>query len=162
MCLNDFRYSARALRKNPAFAILAILTIALGIGANTSIFTAVKGVLLNAFSFPEADRLVVVTGVSKSLQNVFVDLAGRFPAGGIITGIGEPERVFGRYVTASFFSTLRIQPQIGRFFSEDEDKPGAERVMVISDALWRRVFNADPAVIGRAINFNGASWTVVG
>ena len=178
MCLNDFRYSARALRKNPAFAILAILTIALGIGANTSIFTAVKGVLLNAFSFPEADRLVVVTGVSKSLsdvgvsypdyldwraeQNVFVDLAGRFPAGGIITGIGEPERVFGRYVTASFFSTLRIQPQIGRFFGEDEDKGGAAHVLVISDALWRRCFNADPTVIGRAINFNGASWTVVG
>src|SRR6266478_2149598 len=72
MCLNDFRYSARALRKNPSFAILAILTIALGIGANTSIFTAVKGVLLNAFSFPEADRLVVVTGVSKSLSDVGV------------------------------------------------------------------------------------------
>ncbi len=119
MSLSDFRYSARSLRKNPAFAILAILTIALGIGANTSIFTAVKGVLLNAFSFPEADRLVVVTGVSKSLsdvgvsypdyldwraeQNVFVDLAGRFPAGGIITGIGEPERVFGRYVRLTFW-----------------------------------------------------------
>src|SRR6266513_5166504 len=178
MGLNASRYSARARRKNPAFAILAILTIALGIGANTSIFTAVKGVLLNAFSFPEADRLVVVTGVSKSLsdvgvsypdyldwraeQNVFVDLAGRFPAGGIITGIGEPERVFGRYVTASFFSTLRIQPQIGRFFGEDEDKGGAARVMVIGDGLWRRRFNADPAVVGRAINYNGASWTVIG
>jgi len=178
MGLSDFRYSARALRKNPSFAVLAILTIALGIGANTSIFTAVNGVLLKSFSFPEAERLVVVTGVSKSLsdvgvsypdyldwraeQQVFVDLAGRFPAGGIITGIGEPERVFGRYVTASFFSTLRVQPQIGRFFTEDEDKAGAARVMVISDALWRRCFNADPAVIGRAINFNGASWTVVG
>jgi putative ABC transport system permease protein len=95
-------------------------------------------------------------------QRVFVDLAARFPAGGIITGIGEPERVFGRYVTASFFSTLRIQPQIGRFFGEDEDKAGAAHVMVISDALWRRCFNSDPAVIGRAINFNGASWTIIG
>ncbi|MBO0695121.1 MAG: ABC transporter permease, partial [Verrucomicrobia bacterium] len=91
-----------------------------------------------------------------------VDLGARFPAGGIIIGVGEPRRVFGRYVTASFFSTLGIQPQIGRFFSEDEDKVGAPLVMVISDSLWRRVFNADPAVIGRAINFNGASWTVVG
>jgi predicted permease len=158
--------------------LLAIITIALGIGANTSIFTAVNGVLFKSFSFPEAERLVVVTGVSKSLsdmgvsypdyldwraeQRVFVDLAARFPAGGIITGIGEPERVFGRYVTASFFSTLRIQPQIGRFFGEDEDKAGAARVMLISDALWRRCFNADPAVIGRAINFNGASWTIIG
>src|SRR5256714_11263589 len=178
MSWSDFRYSARALIKNPAFSLLAIITIALGVGANTAIFTAVNGVLLNAFSFPEADRLVVVTGVSKSLsdvgvsypdyldwraeQRVFVDLSARFPAGGIIIGVGQPERVFGRYVTASFFSTLQIQPQIGRFFSEDEDKPGAARVMVISDALWRRVFNADPAVIGRAINYNGASWTVIG
>jgi len=144
MSLSDFRYSARSLRKNPCFAILAILTIALGIGANTSIFTAVNGVLLKSFSFPEADRLVVVTGVSKSVADlgvsypdyldwraenrVFVDLGARFPAGGIITGIGEPERVFGRYVTASFFSTLHIQPQIGRFFTEEEDKPGAPRV----------------------------------
>jgi putative ABC transport system permease protein len=178
MSLNDFHYSARALIKNPAFSLLAILTIALGVGANTSIFTAVNGVMLKSFSFPEAERLVVVTGVSKSLsdvgisyldyldwraeQNVFVDLAARFPAGGVIIGRGEPERVFGRYVTASFFTTLGIQPQIGRFFTEEEDRPGAPRVLVISDALWRKVFDADPALIGRAINFNGASWTVVG
>ena len=112
MGLSDFRYSARALLKNPAFATLATLTIALGIGANTSIFTAVNGVLLKAFSFPEAERLVVVNGVSKSLpdmgvsypdyvdwraeQRVFVDLAARVPAGGVISEIGEPERVFGR------------------------------------------------------------------
>src|ERR1043166_6028590 len=137
MFLHDFRYSARALIKNPAFSLLAITTIALGVGANTSIFTAVNGVMLKSFSFPEAERLVVVTAASKSLtdmgvstpdyldwrseQKVFVDLAGRFPAGGVIAGIGEPERVFGRYVTASFFSTLQIQPQIGRFFGEDED-----------------------------------------
>jgi putative ABC transport system permease protein len=178
MSLSDFRYSARCLLKNRAFAAIATLTIALGIGANTSIFTAVNGVLLKSFSFPEADRLVVVTGVSKSLADlgvsypdyldwraenrVFVDLAARFPAGGVIAGIGEPERVFGRYVTASFFTTLRVQPQIGHFFNEDEDKAGAARVLVMSDGLWRRRFNADPAVIGRAINFNGASWTVVG
>jgi len=176
--LSDFRYSARALIKNPGFSVLAILTIAIGVGANTSIFTAIDGVLLNSFSFPEAERLVVVTAVSKSRsdmgvsyadyldwraeQRVFVDLGARFPAGGVIAGIGEPERVFGRYVTASFFSTLNVQPQVGRFFGEDDDKAGAGRVIVISDGLWRRRFNADPALIGRAINFNGASWTVVG
>jgi len=174
----DLRYSARALIKNPGFSFLAILMIALGIDANTSIFTAVNGVLLKSLSFPDAERLVVVTGASKTLpdmgvsfpdyvdwrseQRVFVDLAARIPSGGVIAGIGEPERVFGRYVTASFFTTFRIRPQIGRFFSEDEDKAGAARVLVISDSLWRRRFNADPAVIGRAINFNGASWTVIG
>lgn len=178
MPLSDFRYSARALIKNPAFSLLAILTIALGVGANTSIFTAVEGILLKSFSFPEAQRLVVVSGVSKSLsdmevsypdyldwraqQQVFVDLAARTSAGGVISGIGEPERVFGRYVTASFFSTLRVQPQVGRFFGEEEDKVGAARVMVIGDGLWRRRFSADPAVVGRAINYNGASWTVIG
>jgi putative ABC transport system permease protein len=95
-------------------------------------------------------------------QRRFVDLAALRISRGVISGIGEPERVFGRYVTASFFSTLRVQPQIGRFFGEDEEKPGAARVMVIGDGLWRRRFNADPAVIGRAINYNGASWTVLG
>src|SRR5262245_59330797 len=178
MSLNDLRYSTRSLRKNPAFALLATLTIALAVGANTSIFTAVEGVLLKSFSFPEAERLVAVNGVSKSQpemsvsyadyldwraeQRVFADLAARGSAGGVISGIGEPERVFGRYVTASFFPTLRVQPQIGRFFGEDEDKAGAARVMVIGDGLWRWRFNADPAVIGRAINYNGASWTVIG
>jgi putative ABC transport system permease protein len=168
MFLSDFRYSARALIKNPAFSSLAIMTIALGVGANTSIFTAVEGVLLKSFSFPEAEHLVVVNGVSKSLPNlevsyadyvdwraqqrVFVDLAARASAGGVISGIGEPERVFGRYVTASFFPTLGVQPQVGRFFGEDEDKAGAPRVMVIGDGLWRRRFNADPALIGRAIS----------
>src|SRR5947207_8443465 len=146
MSWSDFRYSARALIKNPAFSFLAIITIALGVGANTAIFTAVNGVLLKSFSFPDAERLVVVTGVSKSLsdlgvsypdyldwrseQNVFVDLGARSNAGGMISGIGEPERVFGWYVTASFFTTLRIQPQIGRFFGEDEDKAGAPHVLV--------------------------------
>ena len=102
MSINDFRYSARSLRKNPVFASLSILTIALGIGANTSIFTAVNGVLLKTFSFPEAERLVVVNGVSKSQpdvavsypdyldwragQRTFVDLGAYVPAGGIISG----------------------------------------------------------------------------
>src|SRR5262245_54329357 len=109
MFLSDLRYSGRCLLKNPAFAILAVVTIALGIGASTSIFTAVNGVLLKSFSVPEAERLVVVSGVSKSLpdmavsypdyvdwraqQRVFVDLAARMSAGGVISGIGEPERV---------------------------------------------------------------------
>src|SRR5256886_11946555 len=164
-----FPYGRSVLQKNLFFPFLAFPPLPREFGANTSIFTAVKGVLLNAFSFPEADRLVVVTGVSKSLsdtgisypdyldwrseQNVFVDLAARFPAGGIITGIGEPERVFGRYVTASFFSTLRIQPQIGRFFGEDEDKAGAASGMAISDELGRRCFNAGPGGVGGDINF---------
>src|SRR5947209_2518373 len=136
MSLNDFRYSARALIKNPAFSLLAIITIALGVGANTAIFTAVNGVILKSFSFPEAERLVVVTGVSKSLpdmgvsypdyldwraeQRVFVDLGARFPAGGVIIVVGETERVFWRYVNASIFTSLSVKHQIRRSIDATE------------------------------------------
>ena len=178
MSLNDFRYSARALLKHPVFTVLAVLTIALGVGANTAIFTVVKGVLLKPLSFPESGRLVTLScasptapdmGVSyreylhwRASQKVFDDLCVRIPAGGLITDIGEPERVFGRYVSASFFSTLRIGLPLGRVFTEVEDRPGGERVMVISDALWRRRFDADPSIIGRVITYSGEPWTIIG
>jgi putative ABC transport system permease protein len=174
----DFRYSVRALLKNPAFTILAALTIALGIGANTAIFTVVKGVLLKPLPFPESERLVAVSCTSAAApdmrvsnrdyehwrehREIFADMCARVPAGGIITGIGEPERVFGRYVSASFFSTLKFQPALGRVFTEIEDRPGVERVMIISDALWRRRFDADPAIVGRVITYGGEPWTIIG
>src|SRR5262249_61738871 len=140
-------------------------TLALAAAATISFAAAVNGVLLKSFSFPEAERLVVVTGVSKSQPNmavsysdyldwhaeqrVFVDLAARTPAGGIISGIGEPERVFGRDVTASFFSTLCVHPQIGRFFCEVEEKACAPRVMGIVVGLWRRRWPSSSAGDGR-------------
>ena len=178
MSLHDFRYSARALLKHPAFAILAVVTIALGVGANTAIFTVVKGILLKPLPFPESERLVAVSCTSPTApdmrfscrdylrlrenRNVFEDICCRLPAGGIITGIGEPERVFGRYVSASFFSTLKFQVPLGRIFNEVEDQPGGERVMIISDALWRRRFDADPSIIGRVITYGGEQWTIIG
>ncbi|HEV2860613.1 MAG TPA: ABC transporter permease [Pyrinomonadaceae bacterium] len=174
----DLRYGARTLLKNPGFALVAVVTLALGVGANTAIFSVVNGVLLKSLDFPDADRLVAVYETSKEVpamsvafpnyldwregQNVFESLAARMPAGGVMTGDGEPERVIGRWVTASFFTTLGVRPRVGRFFTEEEDRPSAERVIVLSHALWQRRFGGDPSVVGRAVRYNAESWTVVG
>lgn len=176
--IQDLRYGLRMLFKKPGFTLVAVITIALGIGANTAIFSVVNGVLLKSLPYPEAERLVVLNESSKESpviavaypnyldwraeQTVFEDLSARMPAGGIITGDGEPERVIGRFVTASFFSTLGIQPQIGRFFTDAEDRPGTERVMVLSYALWQRRYGGDTEVIGKAIQYSGDSWTIIG
>jgi predicted permease len=174
----DIKFAGRALLKNRTFTIVAALTIALGIGANTAIFTLVHGVLLQSLPLPDADRLVAIGESSPSgnltavpyenlrdwqlAQHSFDGLSARLPAGGIITGTGEPERVFGRYVSAGFFQILRVSPQIGRFFNEAEDKPGAEHVVIISNSLWQRRFAGAPGIIGQAIRYNGESWTVIG
>lgn len=174
----DIQFAGRALTKNRTFTIVAALTIALGIGANSAIFTLVHGVLLQSLPLPDAGRLVAIGESSasgnltavpyenfrdwRSPQHSFEAMAARLPAGGIIAGPGEPERVFGRYVSAGFFPTLRVSPQFGRFFYEAEDKLGAEHAIVISDSLWRRRFAGDPNIIGQAIRYNGDSYTVVG
>ena len=174
----DLRYGARMLAKRPGFTVVAVLTLALGIGANTAIFSVVNGVLLKSLSFPEADRLVVLSQSSKEnpfiavsypdyldwrdRQTVFEDLAAGLPAGGVLTGDGEPERIIGRSVTASFFPTLGVQPQVGRFFNETEDQVGAEPVIVLSYGLWQRRFGGDSAVIDKTIQYNGHGWRVVG
>jgi len=176
--VGDLRYSLRSLFKKPAFTLTAILALALGIGANTAIFTIVRGVLLKSLPFPEPERLVAIGEVAKTgpltavphqnyldwraQQRVFTDMSARLPAGGILTGDGEPERIFGRFVTASFFPTLQMPPQLGRFFDESEDKPGGERVIVVSDGLWRRHFGGDAAVLGKSVQYNGGSWTLIG
>lgn len=137
----DLRYGLRMLLKNPGFTTIAVLALALGIGANTAIFSVVNGVLLKSLPFPESERLFALSETSKdspvmsvaypnyldwrTRQTVFEDLAARYSAGGVLTGDGEPERVLGRWVTASFFPTLGVKPHLGRFFNEDEDKTGA-------------------------------------
>jgi putative ABC transport system permease protein len=176
--LKDIRYAMRSLLKQPAFTAIAVITLALGIGANTTIFSVVNAVLLRSLPYPNADRLVDLSQTSREQrdisvsfpdylewrgeQNVFEDLAARMPAGGVITGSGDPERVIGRLVTASFFSTLGVPPHLGRSFSAAEDQPGGARVMVISHELWQRRFGGDPAVINKAINYNGEPWTIIG
>jgi putative ABC transport system permease protein len=176
--LHDVRYAIRTLLRSPGFTAVAVLALALGIGANTAIFSVVNGVLLKSLPFPEPDRLVALNESStktpvmavafpnyldwRARQGVFENLGARMPAGGVLTGDGEPERVIGRLVTASFFPTLGVPPQVGRFFDEAEDKPGAERVMVVSYRLWQRRFGGDPDLIGKTILFNSEGWTVIG
>jgi len=176
--LQDLRYGLRMLIKRPGFTAIAVITLALGIGANTAIFSVVNGVLLKSLPFPASEQILALSEISKEAretavaypnyldwrarQTVFENVAAHRPAGGIMTGGAEPERVFGRFVTASFFPTLGVKPQIGRSFNEEEDQPGAPALIVLSHSLWQRYFSGDPNLIGKNILYNGESWTVIG
>jgi putative ABC transport system permease protein len=178
--MNHFRFAFRQLIKNPAFSAVAILTLALGIGANTAIFSVVNAVLLRPLPYPGANRIMVLNESSGPGQNyavalpdyldwqkdntVFENLAATHKESRNLSGIPgrDPERISGAAVTRNFFSIVGLAPEIGRTFSEEEDKPGATPVVVISDRLWRRVFNADPAILGRAITLHDQNCTVVG
>jgi putative ABC transport system permease protein len=174
----DVRYGLRTFRKRPGFTLVAVLTLALGIGANAAIFSVVNGVLLKSLPFPDPERLVALNETAESGratavafpnyldwragQNVFEEMAARLPAGGVLTGDGEPERVTGRFVTAGFFRTLGVRPAAGRFFTEEEDRPGGARLLVLSHGLWLRRYGGDPEVVGREVWYNGVSWTIAG
>src|SRR5215468_5627071 len=174
----DLRFGVRMLLKHKGFTIVAVLTLAIGIGANTAIFSVMNGVLLKSLPFPEAERLLVLNEASKTTpemsvsylnlrdwqqqQTVFENITAYITDSMVLTGAGEPERVIGRFVTANFFATLGEQPALGRAFMDDEDRLGAERVVILSHKVWHRYFNDDPHLIGQTIQLNGASHTVVG
>src|SRR5438067_5275071 len=156
-CLQDLHYGARILRKSPGFAAVAVLTLALGIGANTAIFSVVYTVLLKALPYPQADRLVMVyenlplpnyqnnrntpspgNFSDWSAQNtVFENMAAYSNRSFNVTGTGEPVRIEGELVSAAFFPTLRVNAALGRVFIPEEDRPGSSHVAVMSDGLWR-------------------------
>jgi predicted permease len=178
--MSDLRFAFRQLLKKPAFTATAVITLALGIGANTAIFSVINAVLLRPLPYPDANRIVALSEstpsqpeISISWQNfldwktestVFESLAvGRREAFNL-SGIEgrKPERVSGFVVTAPFFKVIGLNPQIGRTFSEEEDKPGGNRLAVISDGLWQRAFNRDPTVLGRDINLHNQLYTVLG
>src|SRR6516165_10044167 len=168
------------LRKNPAFSAVAILTLALGIGANTAIFSIVNAVLLRPLPYPDADRIMVLNESSGPGQDysvalpdyfdwqrdntVFEHLAATRKESRNLSGIPgrDSERISCASVTRNFFNIVGLSPEIGRTFSEDEDKVGAPPVAVISDRLWRRVFNGEPAVLGRSITLHDQNYTVIG
>lgn len=177
----DLRYGLRMLRKNPGFAFVAVLTLGLGIGANTAIFSVVNAVLLRPLPYPTADQLAAVyltdaRGESegplapaaylhlKSHHGVFTGVAAwsnkGWPAN--LTGDGEPERLQGFQVSADLFQVLGAAAARGRTFLAEEDHPGNNRVVVISHELWQRRFGGDAGLINRAISLNGASYDVVG
>src|SRR6476660_8146402 len=177
--LQDFRFALRKLTKEPGFTLIAVLTLALGIGANTAIFSVVNAVLLRPLPYPDPERIVYLNEVtggastsialpdyvdwrndSKSFQHLAISrLESRNLSG--IPG-REPERISVAYVTANFFNVIGLPPQIGRTFSEEEDKPGAPPLAVISDRLWERAFHRDPRIVGQPMNFHGTPITVIG
>jgi len=177
--MNDLRFALRQLRKSPGFTLIAVLTLALGIGANTAIFSVVNAVLLRPLPYPQPERLVYLNEVtngtdtaialpdyvdwrkdSKSFENLAISrLESRNLSG--IAG-REPERIAVAYVTANFFEVIGLRPQLGRTFTEDEDKPGAPSLAVISDRIWDRAFHRDPQIVGRPMNFHGQPVTVIG
>jgi putative ABC transport system permease protein len=177
----DLRFGLRMLRKNPGFSLIAILTLALGIGANTAIFSVFNAVLLRPLPFKESERVVMVWQINtaaaggnrtpftvdtlldlRKQSKSFDEFAAFLISTRNFTGRETPEQVRTALVTANFFTALGAEPQLGRTFLPEEEHLGAEMVVVLSDGFWRSRFAADPQVVGRAINFNGRSFTVVG
>jgi putative ABC transport system permease protein len=174
----DVRFGARLLAKGPAFAIVAILTLAVGIGANTAIFSVVHAVLLKGLPYPNPDRLAIIwstwgreaRGPASGPELVelrrrsrsFDEIAGIWVTGATLTGVTEPEQLRAGQVTANFLPLLAEKPQLGRFFSVEEEHFGAPRVVIMTDGLWRRQFGADPGIIGKPIRLYNNNFTVVG
>jgi putative ABC transport system permease protein len=176
--MNDLRFAFRQLRKSPGFTAVVVLTLALGIGANTTMFTAVNAILLRPLPYPQPDRLVGILEATRQesasvvaypdfldwqQQNqVFAEMAAYQLAAFNLTGADEPERVPGLRITANFFRTLGVKPALGRDFLAEEDQPGGRTVLLLSHRLWQRRFGADPAVVGRTVPLDGRGHVVVG
>ena len=176
--LHDVRYGARVLRKAPGFTITALLTLALGIGANTALFSAVYGVLLRPLPFSDASRLVVMNETTPKVGRVAVSYpnfldwkaqARSFSAIAAVTGVGfdlsgidRPRNITGQAVTASFLPMLGVHPLLGRNFTPKEDQPGTAPVVLLSYPLWQSEFGAKPDVVGRTLSLNGHGYTVIG
>jgi predicted permease len=174
----DIRYGLRTLGENPGFAAIAILTLALGIGANTALFSVVNGVLLNPLPFPNPDQLYELyskTPVDEHSSISYLNFLdwrkdnhsfstlGAFRASDMnLTGAGEPERLHGHMISAELFPTLDIPPILGRNFRPEEDQTGSAPVAIISDGLWKRKFGLSPDVINKTIALNGRAYTIVG
>jgi putative ABC transport system permease protein len=178
--LQDVRYGLRGLRRNHAFTAVAVASLALGIGANTAIFSVVNAVLLKPPPLRDADRLVMVWTEQpkigavhdevppatyadwKAQNHSFDEMAALTWLSFNITGDGEPEKVSAYGVTANLFPMLGVEPALGRTFLADEDRPGGAKVVVLSYGLWQRRYGGDPSVVGREILLNGEKYTVVG
>ena len=178
--LQDVRYGLRTLWKQPGFTAVAVLALALGIGVNTTIFSTINALLLHPFSFADVDRMAVVWESRnpaagerdggafanyldiRSQSQSFESVAAWSGWNANLTEGDSPERLEGVVATPQFFPVLGVQPRVGRAFLPEEEQPGHDSVVVISDGLWRRRFAADPAIVGRAVRINERNFTVVG
>src|SRR5205085_10071207 len=176
--LQDLRYGARMLFRNPGFTFVAVLALTLGIGATTAIFSVVNSVLLKPLPYPESERLVYLWETSPQIdemsvaypnyqdwraQNEVFENIGVYRRQSYnLTGTGEPERLVGGMVSADLFAALRVNALRGRVFTNDEDQPGATPVAILSYGLWQRRFGGDPNVLDQQLTLNGHSFTVIG
>lgn len=174
----DLRHAARRLVHNPGFTVVSGITLALGLGATTAIFSAVRPILLEPLPYPHADRLVTISdygtggsplavtfGTYRELvarSRSFDALAVMKPWQPTMTGRAEPERFEGQRVSAAYFHVLEVTPALGRDFDPADDRPGGPSVAILSDVLWRRRFGGDSGVVGRAVTLDGNSFTVIG
>lgn len=175
--LQDLRYSTRTLFKNTGYSVIAIITLALGIGATSAVFSVVNAVLLRPLSYEDPDRLVLM--FENRMENEgnlsvpdyidyrdqsqdFEQMAAYWGEDFNLSGGAQPDVVYGELVTANFFSTLGVEPQMGRTFTQDEDGATGSRVVVISDGLWQRRFGGDRSILGNSIMLNGTGFTVIG
>src|ERR1700728_1147311 len=175
--LQDLRYTARTLLKSQSFAAIAIFTLGLGIGANTALFSIVNGVLLNPLPFAQPGQLVALYGKSTGFDRApiaylnFLDwqrdaqtvssLAMYHGEDYNVTGRGEAERVSGYMISADFFSTLGVEPILGRTFRHEDDQMGVAPVVILGGGFWKREFGTSD-VVGQSITLNGTSYTIVG
>ncbi len=176
--IQDLRFALRSLAKRPAFTVVAVLSLALGIGANTAIFSVIDAVLLRPLPYSEPRQLVDVYESSQQMpygsvsapalrdwqeqNHVFSQLAAYRTSNVNLEGVLTPERLSAELASANIFTVLGVKPELGRTFLTGEDKHGAPHVVVLSDGLWRRRFGADPEIIGKPITLSGESYTVVG
>ncbi len=176
--LQDLRYAARTLANSRGFAAVAILTVALGIGANTAIFSFVDGILLKPLPYDHPDRIVRVlekpplgprNGIStlnfldwQRDNDVFDFMAGQAGGSATLTGVGEPVQLRGGRVSAHFFDIFGIRPALGRTFAADEDQPGKDHVVILANPLWVTQFGADPTIVGRTVLLDNQPHTVIG
>lgn len=179
----DLRYSLRILRKEPGFTVPAVLTLAISLGANTAVFSVMNGVLLRALPYPESDRIMDVAmlvppGEGRPSHKDYLDshtlrawrkrartveqLAGYQARSLTLTGQGEPERLIGASVSPALFPLLRVAPARGRGFREEEERPGLDRLVILSDGLWWRRFQGDPKIVGKTVTLEGQPHSVVG
>jgi putative ABC transport system permease protein len=174
----DIRYAARTAFRTRSVAILAILAFALGIGVTTAVFSIFNSVLLAPLPFPDPPELVAVYGTQpacatcpasfpkyydwKTRNQVFAAMGGSTQASFVMTGLGNAEQVNGLATTASLNDVFRVPPQLGRWYSDDEDKPGGPKVVVLADKFWQRRFSGDPSVVGRTLIFDGEPYDVIG
>jgi putative ABC transport system permease protein len=177
---HDLRYGARALRKQPGFSLVVVLTLAVGIGANSTIFSFANGVMLRPLPYAQPERLVLLEetapqrgvwsmGVSfpnfldwRAQNQVFEDIAAYSAGTYTLVGGGEPEQVRGARVSSGLFEILGVAPTLGRTVRPEEDRPGSETVAVLSHGLWQRRFGSEPGVVGQTISVNNRPHVVVG